>query len=359
MATLTIDRISKNFGDVQALKDVSFDAKSGEFVVIVGPSGAGKTTTLNCIAGIEYPERGTILIDNEDITLHRPQDRDIAMVFETYALYPQMTVRDNLAFPLRSPKYREDETLIEERIERVSKLLGIDMLLERLPRELSQGQRQRVSLGRALVREPKLYLFDEPISHLDAKLRNAMRRELKRIRASLSQTTIYVTHDYLEALSLADRVVVLFKGEVLQFDQKESIYNLPVAKEVGQLFGDPPMMFFEGIVNDQGHFATASSSFSTDAGEIGKKIRAGTEVILGLRPSDVFLTEKGKGTVQGEVYSVQNQFDAKLITIKVKDSLFDVVTPEEISLSEGDKADIKIPTENCFFFDQTTHQAII
>ena len=218
MATLTIDRISKSFGSVQALKDVSFEAKNGEFVVIVGPSGAGKTTTLNCIAGVEFPNRGTVLIDGEDVTLALPQERDVAMVFETYALYPQMKVKENLAFPLRSPKYKTDEEEIEKRIARVSKLLAIDMLLDRLPRQLSQGQRQRVSLGRALVREPKLYLFDEPISHLDAKLRNAMRRELKRIRASLAQTTIYVTHDYLEALSLADRVVVLYKGEVLQFD---------------------------------------------------------------------------------------------------------------------------------------------
>ena len=357
MSTLKVDRISKSFGNVQALKDVSFEAKNGEFVVIVGPSGAGKSTTLNCIAGIEYPERGTILIDDTDITLNRPQDRDIAMVFETYALYPQMTVRDNLAFPLRSPKYMVDEKIIAERIDRVSKLLGIYVLLERLPKELSQGQRQRVSLGRALVREPKLYLFDEPISHLDAKLRNAMRRELKRIRADLSQTTIYVTHDYLEALSLADRVVVLFKGEVLQFDQKENIYNLPAAKEVGQLFGDPPMMFFEGSINGQGDFESESKSFSIGGGAAGKKISEGTQVILGLRPTDVFLAKKGSGTVDGEVYSVQNQFDAKLITLKVKDSLFDVVAPEDTSLSEGDKAFLQIPTETCFFFDKATHHA--
>ncbi len=202
MATLIIDRISKSFGPVKALNSVSFEAKNGEFIVIVGPSGAGKSTTLNCIAGVEYPEMGTILIDGQDVTLSSPQDRDVAMVFENYALYPQMTVHDNLAFPLRSPKYKKDEGEISTRIDRVSKLLGIDMLLERFPRQLSQGQRQRVSLGRALVRDPKIYLFDEPISHLDAKLRNAMRRELKRIRASLSQTTIYVTHDYLEASHL-------------------------------------------------------------------------------------------------------------------------------------------------------------
>jgi multiple sugar transport system ATP-binding protein len=358
MATLTIDRISKSFGSVQALKDVSFEAKNGEFVVIVGPSGAGKTTTLNCIAGVEFPNRGTVLIDGEDVTLALPQERDVAMVFETYALYPQMKVKENLAFPLRSPKYKTDEEEIEKRIARVSKLLAIDMLLDRLPRQLSQGQRQRVSLGRALVREPKLYLFDEPISHLDAKLRNAMRRELKRIRSSLAQTTIYVTHDYLEALSLADRVLVLFKGEVLQFDQKETVYNLPAAIEVGQLFGDPPMMFFDGKTNEKGYFVSEDNTFSVSADCISSKAPAGTEVTLGLRPTEVELAKSGKGEVTGEVYSVQNQFDMQLITIKANDYLFDIVAPISISISEGDKAGVSIPKESCYFFDKATHKVI-
>ena len=358
MATLTIDRISKSFGDVRALNNVSFDAKNGEFVVIVGPSGAGKTTTLNCIAGVEFPERGTVLIDNEDVTLTLPQERDVAMVFETYALYPQMTVRDNLAFPLRSPKYKTEETEIEKRVQRVSKLLAIDMLLERLPRQLSQGQRQRVSLGRALVREPKIYLFDEPISHLDAKLRNAMRRELKRIRSTLAQTTIYVTHDYLEALSLADRVVVLYKGEVLQFDQKETVYNLPAAIEVGQLFGDPPMMFFEGEVDDKGSFVMLDKTFSVSAKEIGEKVDPGHKVTLGLRPTEVQLAKIGEGQVTGEVYSVQNQFDMQLLTLRANNHLLDVVAPLSVSISEGDKAGFLIPEGSCYFFDSDTHKVI-
>ena len=358
MATLTIDRISKSFGSVQALKNVSFEAKDGEFVVIVGPSGAGKTTTLNCIAGVVYPERGTVLIDGEDVTLTAPQNRDVAMVFEDYALYPQMKVRENLAFPLRSPKHKTDEEEIEKRIARVSKLLGIDMLLDRLPRQLSQGQRQRVSLGRALVREPKIYLFDEPISHLDAKLRNAMRRELKRIRASLTQTTIYVTHDYLEALSLADRVVVLLKGEVLQFDQTETVYNLPAAIEVGQLFGDLPMMFFDGKTSEKGDFVSEDNTFSVSAGELSKQVPVGTEVVLGLRPTEVKLVKTGKGQVTGEVYSVQNQFDMQLITIKTNNHLFDVVSPISISISEGDKAGVSIPKESCYFFEKATHKVI-
>ena len=358
MSTLTIDRISKSFGSVQALKGVSFDAKNGEFVVIVGPSGAGKSTTLNCIAGVEYPEKGTILIDGQDVTLMPPQDRDVAMVFENYALYPQMKVRDNLAFPLRSPKYRIEEEEISKRIERVSGLLGIDVLLDRLPRQLSQGQRQRVSLGRALVRDPKVYLFDEPISHLDAKLRNAMRRELKRIRASLSQTTIYVTHDYLEALSLADRVVVLFKGEVLQFDQKEKVYNLPAAMEVGQLFGDPPMMFFDGKLDENDNFNSNDKAFSISNSGLSGNVPVDTEVVLGLRPTDVNLVSEGEEQVKGDVYSVQNQFDHQLVTIKANESLFDVIASQDVSIAEGDKAWVSIPKEVCYYFNKATHKVI-
>ena len=357
MATLGIDRISKSFNDVKALNNVSFEANNGEFVVIVGPSGAGKTTTLNCIAGVEYPEIGTVYIDGQDMTMAPPQDRNVAMVFENYALYPQMSVRDNLAFPLRSPRFRQNENDVQERVEQVSKLLRIDALMERLPRQLSQGQRQRVSLGRALVRDPKLYLFDEPISHLDAKLRNAMRRELKRIRASLSQTTIYVTHDYLEALSLADRVVVLFKGEVLQFDQTKTVYNLPAAVEVGQLFGDPPMMFFEGKIDAQQYFIPENGNFAIKTDGLGS-LTPSQGVILGIRPTDVKLTEPDLGQAQGEVYSVQNQFDRQLVTIKTDGLLFDVVAPVSYSIAEGDKAAVSIPVEVCYFFDPVTHKAL-
>jgi ABC-type sugar transport system ATPase subunit len=358
MATLVLDQVSKSFDKIQALKNVSFECKNGEFLVIVGPSGAGKTTTLNCIAGVEYPEAGTVYIDGRDVTMAEPQDRNVAMVFETYALYPQFSVFNNLAFPLRSPHFRLPEAEVRERVERVAKLLSIDMLLERLPRQLSQGQRQRVSLGRALVRDPKLFLFDEPISHLDAKLRNAMRRELKRMRASLEQTTIYVTHDYLEALSLADRVVVLSHGQVLQFEPTELVYNHPAAVEVGQLFGDPPMMFFEGRIDEQLKFIPTGASFQLDTHGSASKLSAAQEVILGLRPTDVKLVAPGKGQVQGEVYSVQNQFDRQLVTLKADGNLVDVVSAENQSIAEGDKAAVSIAPEVCYYFDRATHKAL-
>ncbi len=232
------------------------------------------------------------------------------------------------------------------------------MLLGRLPRQLSQGQRQRVSLGRALVREPKLFLFDEPISHLDAKLRNAMRRELKRMRASLEQTTIYVTHDYLEALSLADRVVVLYQGEVLQFDATEVVYNHPAAVEVGRLFGDPPMMFFEGQVDDQLCFAPTGASFRLDTRGSASHLEPAQEVILGLRPTDVKLEAPGKGQINGEVYSVQNQYDRQLVTLKADGNLVDVIAPLNQSIAEGDKTAVSVPPEVCYYFDRATHKAL-
>jgi multiple sugar transport system ATP-binding protein len=358
MATLVLDRVWKSFGKVQALKDVSFECKEGEFVVIVGPSGAGKTTTLNCIAGVEYPEAGTVYLDENDVTMLPPQKRDVAMVFETYALYPHLSVYGNLAFPLHSPRSTLPKEEVDERVRRVAALLGIDMLLDRLPRQLSQGQRQRVSLGRALVRDPQVFLFDEPISHLDAKLRNAMRRELKLMRSNLSQTTVYVTHDYLEALSLADRVVVLYRGEVLQFDAVKTVYNRPAAVDVGKLFGDPPMMFFEGRIDEQIRFLPTDGSFSLDASGSDSQLTAGQAVILGLRPSDVKLDDPDKGDIAGEVYSVQNQFDRQLITLKANGSLIDVIAPVHISIGEGDRVGVKVGPEVCYYFDQETQEAL-
>jgi ABC-type sugar transport system ATPase subunit len=358
MSTLVVDRISKSFGDIKALNRISFECKEGEFVVIVGPSGAGKSTTLNCISGVELPEEGTIYIGDREVTMMPARDRNVAMVFETYALYPQFSVYDNLAFPLRSPRYRIPEDQIEERITRVTQLLSIDMLLDRLPRQLSQGQRQRVSLGRALVRTPDIFLLDEPISHLDAKLRNAMRRELKLMRASLSQTTVYVTHDYLEALSLADRVVVLYKGEVLQFDQVTNVYNRPTAIEVGNLFGDPPMMFFSGKIDEQNQFVSEDESLHLSTQGTISQLEPAKDVILGLRPTDVKLTTPEQSQVSGEVYSVQNQFDRQLVTIKANGYLIDVIVPVKISISEGDKAYVGIAPEICYYFDKATHKAL-
>lgn len=358
MSSLIVDQISKSFGDVQALKRVSFECNEGEFVVIVGPSGAGKTTTLNCISGVEFPEEGTIYIDGEDVTDKKAQDRNVAMVFESYALYPQHTVYDNLAFPLRSPRHKESEDEIETRVTNVAKMLGIDMLLERLPRQLSQGQRQRVSLGRALVRTPRLFLLDEPISHLDAKLRNAMRRELKLMRARVAQTTVYVTHDYLEALSLADRVVVLFEGQVLQFDQTKTVYNRPAAVEVGNLFGDPPMMFFDGSIDQVKKFVAGDGSFTLDTEGSISVLEAGRDVILGLRPTDVEIAAPQDGQIKGEVYSVQNQFDRQLVTIQANGNLIDVVASVDQSLSEGDDAGVIIKPEICYYFEKETHKAL-
>lgn len=358
MATLIVDRISKSFGKIQALKDVSFECKDGEFVVIVGPSGAGKTTTLNCIAGVEYPDRGTVYLDGKDVTMLPPQQRNVSMVFETYALYPQLSVYENLAFPLRSPRFRQPEDEIQRRVLKTAQMLGIDMLLDRLPRQLSQGQRQRVSLGRALVREPLIFLLDEPISHLDAKLRNAMRRELKRMRSDLTQTTVYVTHDYLEALSLADRVVVLYQGQVLQFDETKTVYNGPAAVEVGRLFGDLPMMFFDGQIDEQGRFVEENKQFTLSTEGSPSTVVPSVDVILGVRPADVQLVAPEQGNLVGEVYSVQNQFDQQIVTVAAYGYLIDAIVPVETRVSEGDRVGVYLRPEVCFYFDRQTHRAL-
>lgn len=358
MATLALEKINKYFDELHALKNVSFECQDGEFLVILGPSGAGKTTTLNCIAGIEFPQSGTIYLDGKDITMDAPQERNVAMVFETYALYPQLSVYDNLAFPLRSPRFRQPEDIISERVQETAKLLRIDMLLHRLPKQLSQGQRQRVSLGRALVRDPNVFLFDEPISHLDAKLRNAMRRELKRMRTDLGQTTVYVTHDYLEALSLADRVVVLHHGEVLQFDNVKQVYNRPAAVEVGQLFGDLPMMFFNGKIDQHLNFIVEDDSFSLSTKGAEAELEPLQDVILGLRPTDVMLVAEEEGDIKGEVYSVQKQFGSKLVTVKTSNYLLDVIVPYEVNISENEKAGIGVDPASCFYFDKTTNMAL-
>src|SRR5690625_1372232 len=206
MADIIHKNISKFYGDVVALKDININVYDKEFYIIFGPAGAGKTTLLNTIAGLYQPERGEVYIDGENVNHIEPEDRNISMLFEDYALYPHLTVYDNIASPLRSPRYRKPESELDEMVREIAKMLGIDMLLNRDPAELSNGQRQRVGLGRALVRNPNVFLMDEPITHLDAKLRHQMRAELKRMQKDLDTTTIYVTHDYLEALGLGDRI---------------------------------------------------------------------------------------------------------------------------------------------------------
>jgi multiple sugar transport system ATP-binding protein len=249
MAKIILKNIYKQYkeGKVQALQDLSLECEDGKFFCLLGPAGAGKTTTIKLIAGNEPVDRGSIFLDDTDVTNLEPKDRNIAVAYETYALYPHLTVRENLRFPLEAPIRKNEFSSSEKdtRVVEIANLLGIGELLERFPRQLSGGQRQRVALGRALVRNPKAYLLDEPIAHLDAKLRHRMRGELKRIQMDLGITTLYTTPDQLEALSLADHIAVINNGAIEQIGTPDEVYNKPANGFVARFVGDPPMNMLE------------------------------------------------------------------------------------------------------------------
>lgn len=245
--SLQLDGITKEYTEddgstVVAVDEVSLDVYEGEFIVLVGPSGCGKTTTLRIVAGLEQPTRGSLRIDGEDVAGREPRERDIAMVFQNYALYPHKTVRGNIAFPLKIRKYPDDE--IERRVQDTANLLGIGELLDRHPADLSGGQQQRVALGRAIVRDPAVFLFDEPLSNLDAKLRIQMRTELNKLHDRVGRTSVYVTHDQVEAMTLSDRVVVMNDGSVQQVAPPKTVYQQPANRFVAGFIGEPPMNFF-------------------------------------------------------------------------------------------------------------------
>lgn len=254
MASVTLKDVTKKYGSVAALNGVSFTCNEGEFFTLLGPSGAGKTTTLNIIAGLAKMDSGSVYMGDEDITELPTQERDVAMAFENYALYSHLKVYDNIAFPLRSPKRTEKLSQSAERaeVERIAGRLGIGEYLERMPKQLSGGQKQRVSLARAMVRKPKVFLLDEPIAHLDAKLRALARSDLKRIANEFGTTIIYVTHNYREALALSDRILIMREGKVEQIGTPEEIYYKPVSDFVANLVGDPPINLLDGDIKAEG-----------------------------------------------------------------------------------------------------------
>jgi multiple sugar transport system ATP-binding protein len=299
MATLELRNVNKSYGSglADTLKHIDISIDSGEFLILVGPSGCGKSTLMNCIAGLEDISGGAILVDDADISGMSPKDRDIAMVFQSYALYPTMTVRDNIAFGLKMRKMAP--AAIEEEVARVAKLLQIEHLLGRKPGQLSGGQQQRVAMGRALARRPKIYLFDEPLSNLDAKLRVEMRTEIKLMHQRLKTTTVYVTHDQIEAMTLGDKVAVMKDGIIQQFGTPQQIYNDPANLFVASFIGSPPMNFIplrlqrrEGQLFALLDSGQARCELPLGAMEAGFENR---EVILGIRPEQIQLAAAGAG----------------------------------------------------------------
>ncbi len=293
MATLTISGIRKSFGAEEVLKGVSLSVASGEFLVLVGPSGCGKSTLLNLIAGLETANAGEIRIGDRMVNDVRPKDRDIAMVFQSYALYPNMNVRQNLSFGLETRRVPKEQ--VRQTVERVANMLQIEELLERRPRQLSGGQRQRVAMGRALARDPAIFLFDEPLSNLDAKLRVEMRTEIKLLHQRIKTTIVYVTHDQIEALTLADRIAVMKDGVIHQFDTPQQVYDNPANLFVAGFIGSPAMNFIpcrlteksgrNGAVLDTGGGKT--SFLPVPAQKSGLQPWLGRELILGIRPEQI------------------------------------------------------------------------
>ena len=307
MGSIKIQQLTKSFGDTEVLKGIDLDIKDGEFLILVGPSGCGKSTLMNSIAGLEDVSSGDILIDGDNVTDLSPKERDIAMVFQSYALYPTMSVSRNISFGLEMRKVPKAE--IAKTVADVSQLLQIEHLLDRKPSALSGGQRQRVAMGRALARNPRVFLFDEPLSNLDAKLRVEMRTEIKKLHKRLGTTIVYVTHDQVEAMTLADRIAVMKDGQVQQLGTPYEIYNNPANRFVADFMGSPPMNFIECVVlDDKLVIESQGENFELHINHGERLKQAGVEtVILGIRPE--MITEP-KPHVEGAlVHSIPMQVD--------------------------------------------------
>ncbi|MFY8104095.1 MAG: ABC transporter ATP-binding protein [Ramlibacter sp.] len=306
-AGVSIRNVKKNYGDVQVIRDLSVEIHAGEFLVFVGPSGCGKSTLLRMIAGLEGFEAGEIRINDRPVNDLHPSKRDIAMVFQEYALYPHMSVRKNMGFGLKMRGYPEQE--VQRCIDEAAAVLQIQPLLERKPRELSGGQRQRVAMGRAIVRNPQVFLFDEPLSNLDAKLRVDMRSEIKALHQRLKTTSVYVTHDQVEAMTMADRIVVLNKGEIEQLGTPLELYNAPVSRFVASFLGSPPMNFLPVTVGGGQITLPGGSSMAHAGGGAGA-------CELGIRPENLSIVAADGASVRGEVTLIEPLGADTLITVK-------------------------------------------
>ena len=312
MASISLNKISKAWGPVVGVDAIDLEIRDKEFMVFLGPSGCGKTTTMRMIAGLEDPTGGEILIDGETVNDVDARDRDVAMVFQSYALYPNMTIYENIRFPLRMrgvPKEKHDQLVRE-----AAAIVELGDLLDRKPRALSGGQRQRAALARAVVRHPRVFLMDEPLSNLDAKLRLTMRAQLKHIQRRLETTTIYVTHDQIEAMTLADRIAIMSKGKIQQLGTPDEVYNNPANVFVAGFIGSPPMNLLKGDL-ENGTFVGPS----TRVEGVGKGSRAG--VILGIRPEDISVATPGQGNLNSSLYSLEPTGDQTLVSALAGDQM--------------------------------------
>jgi multiple sugar transport system ATP-binding protein len=349
--------------EVQAVKDLNLECGDGEFLALLGPSGCGKTSSLRMVAGLETVTRGTIRIGDTVVNALHPSKRDIAMVFETYALYQHLTIRENIAFPLRVRNMKQDE--IDRRINRAVDILHIDDLLDRRPAQLSDGQKQRVSIGRAIVREPSAFLMDEPISHLDAMLRSRMRREIKHLQGELGITTMYVTHDQLEATAMADRIAVMHLGELQQVGTPLEIFERPANAFVADFVGEPPMNFLDMELDNRPDGMHLQSE-SLEVQVLNESlIRALLEldtpkVTLGVRPLHIIMeTEQSDGLVPAEVYYVETLDEFNIVSVMLGDRRILVETDPNSRPGIKDTVWLAFPEERLNLFDVDTGRNIV
>ncbi|KPW56953.1 ABC transporter ATP-binding protein [Pseudomonas syringae group genomosp. 3] len=358
MATLELRNVNKTYGSnlPDTLKNIELSIKDGEFLILVGPSGCGKSTLMNCIAGLESISGGAILIDGEDVSGTSPKDRDIAMVFQSYALYPTMTVRENISFGLKIRKM--PQAAIDEEVARVAKLLQIEHLLNRKPGQMSGGQQQRVAMGRALARRPKIYLFDEPLSNLDAKLRVEMRTEMKLMHQRLKTTTVYVTHDQIEAMTLGDKVAVMKDGIVQQFGTPKQIYNDPANLFVASFIGSPPMNFIPlRLQRKDGQLVAL-----LDSGQARCELPVGVadagledrEIILGIRPEQIMLAvgdQAGLPAIRAEVQVTEPTGPDTLVFVTLNQSKVCCRLAPDVAPQVGESLTLQFDPSKVLIFD--------
>jgi len=360
LAKVLIKNLTKRFGKVVAVNKLDLEVKDKDFVVLLGPSGCGKTTVLRCIAGLETPDEGEIYIGDRLVNSLEPKERDIAMVFQTYALYPHMTVFQNLAFPLENAKMPAAQ--IKEKVDETAKLLKIDNLLGRKPKQLSGGQRQRVALGRAMVRAPQVFLMDEPLSNLDAKLRVYMRAELKKLQKEVGSTTIYVTHDQVEDMTMGDKVAILNEGALQQIDHATDIYFHPVNSFVAGFIGTPPTNFFDCTLTREEPYSFDAGPFKYPVPEyLQEKAKEwSSSLTLGIRPQDVMVhvKAKGKGMIKATLEIDEPLGDRQVLDLKVGEYLVKALVLPDFKAALGDDLWIEFPSDKIYVFDKKTGQAL-
>lgn len=353
MAHIKLEDLTKRFGRVTAIKRLNLEIHDKEFFVLLGPTGAGKTTTLRCISGLEKPNDGSIYIDKQNVDGLGPAERDVALVFQYYSLYPHYTVKQNLEFPLKSKIRNFTAQEINQRVTKAAKTLQIDHLLSRKTDKLSGGEMQRVAIGRAIVRDPKIFLMDEPLSNLDAKLREILRSELKGLQMNLGATFLYVTHDQVEAMTMGERIGVLHKGKLLQIGTPYEVYNSPVNRFVAEFVGTPTMNLFSSTVHDSRLIVTRDKfEIKLTQKTLNRLKGFDGEIDIGIRSEDITLSSENG--IEARIYGIENMGMAKIITLKLADFLLKVTVDADISVQLDTIIRFQMNQDKLHFFNKAT-----